>query len=251
MMVVAALIILVVCCCHCRNRSKGNARDLYTITREIEEPQPFKRQASIRSSNRKDNSGVLNQRTVADPFSSLRAHHTLDCSSTTPSTATSATNPQATSTTRGGGGGGTTVSLASDSAHFTPAPPPTYAQGSIVSDGDGGEKWRPSVNLPNFPRSQLQLGRVLGEGEFGPVLLGRVVGMTGGGPGGAAGGVAAGSFVAVKTLEGVGSMESQMILEEFVSQMKLEYPNISSIIGMCTDASPFYIIYQYLEKVSE
>ncbi len=38
-------------------------------------------------------------------------------------------------------------------------------------------------------------------------------------------------------------------LVEFANQMKLEHANISSIIGMCTEMEPFYIIYEYLDKV--
>ena len=41
------------------------------------------------------------------------------------------------------------------------------------------------------------------------------------------------------------------ILTDFVSQMNLSSPNICTILGLCTDMEPYYIIYQYLDKVSK
>ena len=39
-------------------------------------------------------------------------------------------------------------------------------------------------------------------------------------------------------------------LMNFYSQMRLRFDNIASIVGMCTDVEPYYIIYEYLERVS-
>ena len=39
-------------------------------------------------------------------------------------------------------------------------------------------------------------------------------------------------------------------LLNFYSQMRLRFDNIASIVGMCTDVEPFYIIYEYLDRVS-
>ena len=39
-------------------------------------------------------------------------------------------------------------------------------------------------------------------------------------------------------------------LMNFYSQMRLRFDNIASIVGMCTDVQPYYIIYEYLERVS-
>lgn len=39
-------------------------------------------------------------------------------------------------------------------------------------------------------------------------------------------------------------------LENFQTQMKLQYTNIASILAMCTDIRPYYIVYEYLDCVS-
>lgn len=50
-----------------------------------------------------------------------------------------------------------------------------------------------------------------------------------------------------------GEEESANIDEDlsvFQSQMKLQYSNIASILAMCTDSRPYYIIYEFLDCVS-
>ena len=44
--------------------------------------------------------------------------------------------------------------------------------------------------------------------------------------------------------------ESMQDLENFRAQMKLQYTNIASILAMCTDVRPYYIVYEYLDCVS-
>ena len=39
-------------------------------------------------------------------------------------------------------------------------------------------------------------------------------------------------------------------LMNFYNQMRLQFDNIASIVGMCTDVEPYYIIYEYLDRVS-
>ena len=39
-------------------------------------------------------------------------------------------------------------------------------------------------------------------------------------------------------------------LDNFRAQMKLQYTNIASILAMCTDVKPHYIVYEYLDCVS-
>ena len=39
-------------------------------------------------------------------------------------------------------------------------------------------------------------------------------------------------------------------LDNFRAQMKLQYTNIASILAMCTDIRPYYIVYEYLDCVS-
>ena len=50
-----------------------------------------------------------------------------------------------------------------------------------------------------------------------------------------------------------GEEESTSVDEDlsvFQSQMKLQYSNIASILAMCTDSKPYYIIYEFLDCVS-
>ena len=84
----------------------------------------------------------------------------------------------------------------------------------------------------------------MGEGEFGPVLMGVASGLVAGQDK---------TLVAVKVL-GHNEEEEEMIdpglaLVEFANQMKLEFPNIACILGMCTEMEPYYIIYEYLDQV--
>ncbi len=37
---------------------------------------------------------------------------------------------------------------------------------------------------------------------------------------------------------------------DFANQMKLSYTNIASILGICSDGEPYYVIYEYLDQVS-
>lgn len=49
--------------------------------------------------------------------------------------------------------------------------------------------------------------------------------------------------------EGEEALRPDLALVDFANQMKLEYANIATIIGMCTDTDPYYIIYEYLDQV--
>lgn len=80
----------------------------------------------------------------------------------------------------------------------------------------------------------------MGEGEFGPVFKG----------------VARNilqdeqqSLVAVKVLISRDGEDLWPSLMEFANQMKLSSPHIASIIGICPDADPYYVIYDYLDQV--
>ena len=91
----------------------------------------------------------------------------------------------------------------------------------------------------------------MGEGEFGPVVMGVATGII---PGEER------TLVAVKALlpRGGGAGEEgeeeeelnpEMALVDFANQMKLEFSNIAVILGMCTDEEPYYVIYEYLNEV--
>ena len=92
-----------------------------------------------------------------------------------------------------------------------------------------------------------QLGNVMGEGEFGPVLMGVATNIV---P------REEQTLVAVKALlprgeDGEDDLNPELALADFANQMKLEFTNIAAILGMCTDTEPYYIIYEYLDQVCE
>ena len=83
----------------------------------------------------------------------------------------------------------------------------------------------------------------MGEGEFGPVVRAIARNIV---PGEES------TPVAVKVLmphEGEESFQPDLILSDFVNQMKLSSPYIATILGLCTDQEPYHVIYQYLDKV--
>ena len=83
----------------------------------------------------------------------------------------------------------------------------------------------------------------MGEGEFGPVLRAVARHIV---PGEKS------TPVAVKVLmppDGDESFQPDLILMDFVNQMKLSSPYIATILGLCTDQEPYNVIYQYLDKV--
>ena len=42
---------------------------------------------------------------------------------------------------------------------------------------------------------------------------------------------------------------ADLAIVDYANQMKLEYKNIASILGICSDKEPFYVIYEYLDRV--
>ena len=89
----------------------------------------------------------------------------------------------------------------------------------------------------------------MGEGEFGPVVMGVATGIVSS---------EERTLVAVKAIvprgggageEGEEELNPEMALVDFANQMKLEFANIAMILGMCTDEEPYYVIYEYLNEV--
>ena len=82
----------------------------------------------------------------------------------------------------------------------------------------------------------------MGEGEFGPVVKAIARHITED---------ASETLVAVKILmsrEGEEALWSSLM--DFSNQMRLSSPFISKILGICADAEPYYVIYEYLDRVS-
>lgn len=88
-----------------------------------------------------------------------------------------------------------------------------------------------------------QFSSKLGDGEFGPVYQGIAKELVPGEPD---------SLVAIKMLlhPRDADEESMQDLDNFRAQMKLQYTNIASILAICTDVRPYYIVYEYLDCVS-
>ena len=89
----------------------------------------------------------------------------------------------------------------------------------------------------------------MGQGEFGPVMKAvarnLVVGQ-------------AETEVAVKLLvteEGEGGEDSgfraDLAVVDYANQMKLEYRSIASILGLCSEKEPYYVIFEYLDTVCD
>ncbi|XP_017858470.1 PREDICTED: uncharacterized protein LOC108610714 [Drosophila arizonae] len=93
----------------------------------------------------------------------------------------------------------------------------------------GDAKWE-------FPRDQLRLDTVLGEGEFGQVLKGYATQIAG---------LPGVTTVAVKMLKkGANSVEYMALLSEFQLLQEVSHPNVIKLLGACTQSSeaPLLII---------
>lgn len=92
---------------------------------------------------------------------------------------------------------------------------------------DGDPKWE-------FPRSQLALDTVLGEGEFGRVVKGYATNISGN---------TGLTTVAVKMLKkGANSVELLALLSEFQLLQEVSHPNVIKLLGACTQELPLIII---------
>ncbi|XP_046608465.1 proto-oncogene tyrosine-protein kinase receptor Ret isoform X2 [Neodiprion virginianus] len=91
-----------------------------------------------------------------------------------------------------------------------------------------------------FPRCQLAIEQVLGEGEFGRVLRARAIDI-GGWPGP--------TTVAVKTLkEGACASELADLLSEYQLLKEAQHPNVIRLLGACTSpGGPVYLIIEFAE----
>ncbi|EDW80258.1 uncharacterized protein Dwil_GK21110 [Drosophila willistoni] len=97
-------------------------------------------------------------------------------------------------------------------------------------------KFESSDSKWEFPRGQLQLDTVLGEGEFGQVLKGYATQIAG---------LPGVTTVAVKMLKkGANSVEYMALLSEFQLLQEVSHPNVIKLLGACTHSSeaPMLII---------
>ncbi|XP_060650051.1 proto-oncogene tyrosine-protein kinase receptor Ret isoform X1 [Drosophila nasuta] len=88
-----------------------------------------------------------------------------------------------------------------------------------------------------FPREQLQLDTVLGEGEFGQVLKGYATQIAG---------LPGVTTVAVKMLKkGANSVEYMALLSEFQLLQEVSHPNVIKLLGACTQSDAPLLIIEY------
>ncbi|XP_044754271.1 proto-oncogene tyrosine-protein kinase receptor Ret [Coccinella septempunctata] len=91
-----------------------------------------------------------------------------------------------------------------------------------------------------FPRTQLQIEKTLGEGEFGRVLRAKATDING------QSGI---TTVAVKTLKD-DARESELndLLSEYQLLKEVSHPNVIKLLGVCTTpGGPIYLIIEYAE----
>ena len=84
----------------------------------------------------------------------------------------------------------------------------------------------------------------MGQGEFGPVLKAVAKNIV---PGQSETEVAVKLLVS-ETVEDTG-FQADLTVVDYANQMKLEYKNVASILAICSDKEPYYVIYEYLDKV--
>ena len=46
-----------------------------------------------------------------------------------------------------------------------------------------------------------------------------------------------------------GGFRADLAVADYAGQMKLRHVNVVPILGICSDIEPYYIIYEYLDKV--
>ena len=87
----------------------------------------------------------------------------------------------------------------------------------------------------------------MGQGEFGPVVRGVAENLVQG---------QARVNVAVKLLvtEALGEVDgsgfqADVAIKDYANQMKLRNRNVAAILGICSDMEPYYVIYEYLDRV--
>ena len=56
-------------------------------------------------------------------------------------------------------------------------------------------------------------------------------------------------LLVTETVEDTG-FRADLAIMDYANQMKLEYRNIASILGICSDKEPYLVIYEYLDRVS-
>nr|XP_026693888.1 proto-oncogene tyrosine-protein kinase ROS isoform X2 [Ciona intestinalis] len=93
--------------------------------------------------------------------------------------------------------------------------------------------------LPIYPRDQLKLGMLIGSGAFGEVYKGTAAGISGG---------EGEASVAVKTLkDGASENEKMEFLMEAYFMSLFDHRNIISLLGVCLDNEPQFLILELME----
>ncbi len=93
----------------------------------------------------------------------------------------------------------------------------------------------------------MQLGDLMGQGEFGPVMKAVARYLV---PGQFETEVAVKILVSESVVDPENGFRADLAIMDYANQMKLENKHVSSILGLCSDKEPFYVIYEYLDQVS-
>lgn len=86
----------------------------------------------------------------------------------------------------------------------------------------------------------------MGQGEFGPVMKAVARDLV---PGEAETEVAV-KLLVTEDVEDTG-FRADLAMVDYASHMKLRYRSIAAILGICSDKEPYYVMYEYLDKVRE
>ncbi|XP_076339513.1 inactive tyrosine-protein kinase transmembrane receptor ROR1-like isoform X2 [Tachypleus tridentatus] len=96
------------------------------------------------------------------------------------------------------------------------------------------------IRVPEFPLTSIRFLQQLGEGAFGKVYRGELLGIHG--PGSAA-------LVAIKTLKEDATFKTQQDFWREAEMMSgLQHPNIVGLLGVCFQKEPLCMLFEYMTK---
>lgn len=128
---------------------------------------------------------------------------------------------------------------ASENTYEESQSPPAIPSRAISKDSKFGTNSEPTDEW-EFPRHQLKVQSILGEGCFGQVWKYEATNMNGPGTGI--------TFVAVKTLKESAGLQERKDLQQELKVLKHlgKHPNVVSLLACCTEKEPTLIVLEYL-----
>lgn len=98
-----------------------------------------------------------------------------------------------------------------------------------------------NYNKMEFPRHDLEALRTLGNGSYGRAFLSRASGIKDG---------ERETMVVVKSLMSTDEIQKEDFWRELNALVKMDNPHVMTLLGVCRDIAPQYMIFEYLEKVT-